>query len=101
MIKHIVFWRLKDSAHGNDRATNARLIKEQLEALRGRIPGLLKIEVGFDFVRADTSSDLALYSEMESRAALEAYQAHPLHQAVAGFIKEAVSERRAVDYETG
>lgn len=99
MIKHIVFWRLRDSAHGNDAATNARLIKEGLEALRGRIPGLLAIEVGMDFVRGDTSSDLALYSEMESREALEAYQKHPLHQEVAGFIKEAVSERRAVDYE--
>jgi hypothetical protein len=28
LIKHIVFWRLKDSAHGNDKGTNARLIKE-------------------------------------------------------------------------
>jgi hypothetical protein len=99
MIKHIVFWRLKETAHGNDRATNARLIKEQLEGLRGRIPGLIRIEVGFDFIRAETSSDLALYSEMESRAALDAYQVHPLHKAVAGFIKDAVSERRAVDYE--
>jgi len=99
MIKHIVLWRLKDTAHGNDKATNARLIKEQLEALRGRIPGLLRLEVGCDFIHADTSSDLALYSEMESRAALEAYQAHPLHKAVGSFIKEACSERRAVDYE--
>jgi hypothetical protein len=99
MIKHIVFWRLKDSAHGNDRVTNARLIKERLEALQGRIPGLLKIEVGFDFVGADTSSHVALYSEMESREALGVYQQHPLHQAVAGFIKEASMERRAVDYD--
>jgi Stress responsive A/B Barrel Domain len=99
MIKHIVFWRLKDSAHGNDKATNARLIKEKLEALQGRIPGLLSIEVGFDFIHADTSSDIALYSEMTDRAALDAYQVHPLHKEVGAFVKEAVSERRAVDYE--
>jgi hypothetical protein len=99
LIKHIVFWKLKDSAHGNDKVTNARLIKEKLEALRGRIPGLINIEVGFDFVHAESSSDVALYSEMESRAALDAYQVHPLHQAVGGFIKEAYLERRAVDYE--
>ena len=100
MIKHIVFWRLKENAHGNDRATNARLIKEKLEGLQGRIPGLLSIEVGFDFVRAETSSDIALYSELASREALGVYQQHPLHQEVGAFIKEAVSERRAVDYET-
>ena len=46
MIKHIVVWRLREAAHGNDRATNARLIREKLEALRGQIPGLLKLEVG-------------------------------------------------------
>lgn len=99
MIKHIVMWRLKDSAHGNDRDTNARLIREKLEALQGRIPGLLKLEVGFDFVGAETSSHVVLYSEMENRDALEVYQKHPLHQAVAGFIKEACMERRAVDYD--
>jgi hypothetical protein len=99
MIKHIVLWRLKDAAHGNDRDTNARLIREKLEALQGRIPGLLKLEVGFDFIGADTSSHVALYSEMADREALEAYQRHPLHQAVAGFIKEACLERRAVDYD--
>ena len=46
MVKHIVLWRLKDNAHGNDLQTNAYLIKEKLEGLRGRIPGLLTIEVG-------------------------------------------------------
>jgi hypothetical protein len=99
MIKHIVFWRLKDSAHGNDKATNASLIKQKLEGLHGKIPGLLKIEVGFDFIHADTSSDVALYSEMTDRAALDTYQVHPLHKEVGAFIKEAVCERRAVDYE--
>ena len=29
MVKHIVMLRLKDSAHGQDKATNARLIKEK------------------------------------------------------------------------
>ena len=33
MIKHIVFWRLKDSAHGNDKATNARLIKAKRDLI--------------------------------------------------------------------
>jgi hypothetical protein len=99
MVKHIVMWKLRESANGNDRATNARLIKERLEALRGRIPGLLRIEVGIDFSGAEGSCDLALYSELASRAALDDYQAHPAHQAVLPFVRAAVSERRAVDYE--
>jgi quinol monooxygenase YgiN len=99
MVKHIVFWRLKPTAHGNSKETNARLIKEKLEALRGRVPGLLRIEVGLDFSRSEQSGDLALYSEFESRAALDSYQEHPEHKAVTPFILEARAERRVVDYE--
>lgn len=99
MIKHIVMWRLKDSAHGNDKATNARLIKEKLEALAGRIPELKRIEVGIDFSATEMSDDVVLYSEFADRTGLDTYQAHPEHQAVLPFIREAISQRRLVDYE--
>jgi hypothetical protein len=99
MIKHIVFWRLKPAAVGNDKATNARLLKQKLEALQGKIPGLLKLEVGIDFVGGEHSSDVGLYSEFTSREALEAYQVHPLHVEVAAFVTDVRAERRVVDYE--
>ncbi|MEY2853955.1 MAG: hypothetical protein RL030_1087 [Pseudomonadota bacterium] len=99
MIRHIVFWKLKEPAEGRDKAASAQQIKERLEALRGRIPGLLHIDVGFDFLRGDTSCDLALYSELENREALDAYQAHPEHQAVIPLIRALTNERRSVDYE--
>jgi hypothetical protein len=99
MIKHIVFWKLKDQANGTSKEENGRLIKEKLEALRGVIPGLLEIEVGVDFSKSDQSADLALYSTFATRADLDAYQAHPAHKAVMPFIMEARSERRVVDYE--
>jgi len=99
MVKHIVFWKLKETAHGVDKATNAARIKEMLEGLKGKIPGLLAIEVGIDFAHTDASADLALYSEFESRAALDAYQAHPDHKAVMPYIGEARTDRVVVDYE--
>lgn len=98
MIKHIVFWKLKDEAHGNNKATNAQLIKEKLEDLNGKIDGLLKLEVGIDFL-GNGNYDVALYSEVESRDALDFYQKHPLHQALLPFVREAVCDRKAVDYE--
>lgn len=98
MIKHIVMWKLKDEAHGNDKATNAKLIKEKLEALSGKIDGLLKIEVGIDFLGGG-NFDVALYSELRKKEDLEIYQNHPLHQAVLPFIREAVIDRKAVDFE--
>ena len=99
MIKHIVMWKYKEFAHGNDRVTNARLTKEKLEGLRGKIPGLLVIEVGLDFSATPNSSDVVLYCEFADVEALKAYQAHPLHQAIVPFGAEAASERRVVDYE--
>jgi hypothetical protein len=99
MVKHIVLWRLKEQAHGNDKASNIRLIKAKLEALQGIIPGMLKMEVGADFSGTDNSADVVLYSEFVDRAALDAYQCHPAHEAVKGFILEARSERRLADYE--
>ena len=98
MIKHIVMWRLKESAHGQDQATNARGIKARLEALQGVVPGLLKIEVGLDFSRTTASADVVLYSEFVDRAALDAYQKHPAHEAAKAFIGEACCERRIADY---
>lgn len=99
MVKHIVFWKLKEEAHGNNKATNAKLIKEKLEALQGKIDGLVKVEVGINFLVSEQNYDVALYSEVTSKEALDFYQNHPLHQALLPFIREAVCGRIAVDYE--
>jgi quinol monooxygenase YgiN len=99
MIKHIVLWKLKEEANGLSKAENAAQIKSKLESLQGNIEGLLKIEVGFDFLHSAESADIVLYSEFESREALDFYQQHPLHKAVMPFIGEARTERRVVDYE--
>lgn len=98
MIKHIVMWRLKDEARGHSRAANAERVKAKLEALQGRVPGLLRIEVGLDFGGTEASADVVLYSEFEDRQALEAYQTHPEHEAVKAFIGEVTEQRWVVDY---
>ena len=92
MIKHIVMWKLRDKA-------DAANIKMRLEALNGKIPGLLKIEVGIDFLASEQSADVVLYSELESREALEVYQQHPEHLAVVPIVKAAAIARTVVDYE--
>ena len=101
MIKHIVFWKLKEEANGLNREENAKAIKQKLEDLNGKIEGCIKLEVGFDFLHSPESADVVLYSEFESREALAYYADHPLHKAVMPFIAEARSERRVVDYEVG
>lgn len=99
MIKHIVMWRLHEQANGLDKASNAQLAKDKLEALAGQIPGLIKIEVGYDFSGGEMSADLVLYSELASKQALADYASHPAHVEVVQFILSICSERRVVDYE--
>jgi len=99
MIKHIVFWRLNENAHGNDKQTNAHILKEKLLSMKGKVDGLLKIEVGFDFSNEKDSCDVVLYSEFESKEALHQYQIHPDHQEIKKWINEVRYERRVVDYE--
>ena len=99
MIRHIVAWRLHESALGNGKAENARLMKAKLEALRGRIPGLLRLDVGLDFSVTDYCADVVLVSEFESREALAAYQVHPEHKKVSLLVRAVVCERSLIDCE--
>ena len=99
MVKHIVFWKVKEDLKGLARDERLRDIKQGFEALQGIIPGLLHIEIGFDFLKSADSVDIILYSEFESRAALDGYQNHPGHLAMVPLVKDVRVERRAGDYE--
>lgn len=99
MVKHIVMWKLKDLANGNTKVTNAKLIKEKLETLNGKIHGLRKLEVGIDFSMTKDSYDVALYSEFDSKQDLNDYQNHPEHKGIMPFVAEAKEDRKSVNYE--
>ena len=90
MVKHIVIWQMKEDVS----AEQKQEMKRQLEALAGKIPELLKIEVGIDF----DNGTMSLYSEFKSEDDLMAYQIHPAHQAVVGFVKPLVAARVVCDY---
>lgn len=99
MIKHIVFWRLKNRDDVQTRDETARAIKQKIDAMRGRIPGLLHIEGGVDFSRTANSCDLVLYAELESQEALAGYHVHPTHEAFKAFVGPRQTERFVIDYE--
>jgi hypothetical protein len=100
MFIHIVFWRLHEvGENGRLKAENAAEIRRRFEALRGRIPGMTRCEVGTNVDDSPDASDLALYCEFESAEAFAAYPPHPLHQEIVAFLKGVRAERRVVDYE--
>ena len=61
MIKHIVMWKLKDEAEGNSKAENAKIIKNSLEYLKGKINEIVNIEVGIDVNKSEQAYDVVLY----------------------------------------
>jgi len=99
MIKHIILFRLKDEVGGASKAENIVKAKALVEGMNGKIPGLIKVELGIDYSATADSVDVALYSELESRAALEVYAQHPVHQAILPFVRSIFEQRHLIDYE--
>jgi quinol monooxygenase YgiN len=97
MIKHIVMWNVRGETPQQKAEGIARL-KRSFESLRGRIPGLLHLEVGVDSSRIDYACDVVLYSEFESQSALDAYAEHPEHLRVKQEVADLRTARHQVDY---
>jgi len=100
MIKHIVIFKLKDSANGNSIADNAEELKIQLLRLKNKIKEILEIEVGIKSVKAsDTNYDLILTTKFDGFDELDIYRVHPEHVKVVQFVSEISNERVAIDYD--
>ena len=99
MIKHIVCWKLVNRTEPLDQCEDALAIKTVLEGLPGKIPGLIKAEVGINYSTAESAYDLVLYSEFESKDALVTYQTHPAHVEVGKTVRPRTKDRVMVDYE--
>ena len=97
MIKHIVMWNLRGDTDAA-RAQAISVLKRSFESLRGRIPGLVHLEIGVDSSRIDYACDVVLYSEFESQAALDAYAVHPEHLRVKQELADLRIARHQVDY---
>jgi hypothetical protein len=99
MIRHIVMWKLKDSAEGASREENALKLKEKLEGCRNIVPGILHLEVGLARPGLESTYDVVLVADFADKAALDAYQVHPTHQALKPFVGAVREARQCVDYE--
>ena len=98
MLKHIVMWKLKDHAEGADRAANAIDMKRRLDECASIVPGQIKFEVVIAQPGLEATYDVVLYSEFESKEALDAYQSHPQHQALKPFFSAVRDARQCMDY---
>lgn len=99
MVKHVILWKLKENVAGAEKEKVLREMKENLEALVGRVPGLARLEI---VTKPLTSSnaDVMLDSDLESEEALKGYQSHPEHVAVANtYVRPFTEVRLCMDYK--
>ena len=94
MIRHIVMFWLKDNRPESVEAAAARL-----RSMRGRIEGMVELEVGADFLHSERSCDLCLTTLFETREALDAYRTHPVHLPVQAYMHSVREKSCAADYE--
>lgn len=95
MVKHIILWKLK-AEHNNDAVKQA--MKQNLEALLGKVPGLLEIKIQTECLNS-SNVDVMLYSVLESEDALKGYAIHPDHVYVADtFVRPFTETRSCIDF---
>ena len=99
MVKHVILWTLKEGFTQDELAEVKAGIKEGLEGLLGKIPGLVDIHVITEGL-ASSNVDVMLDSTFESEQALKEYATHPEHVAVAdGKVRPFTASRNCMDYE--
>ena len=97
MVKHVIVWTLKDGLSDEEKATIKCGIKEGLEGLKDKVPGIVEIKVHTEGL-ASSNGDLMLDSTFTDEAALKGYAVHPDHVAVAdGKVRPYVKTRSCFD----
>lgn len=95
MVKHVVIYKvISKSENTIDK------MKEVLYSMKGRVPEVLDIEVGGDFLCSIRSCDLVLVVTLKDREALNSYQENDYHvNVVKKYMQSVVKESHSVDYE--
>ena len=99
MVRHIIVWTLKDEFSDSEKEAIKAGIKEGLEGLKDRIPGLVEIRVYTEKLPS-SSGDAMLDSLFENGEALKNYSSNPLHVEVATTkVRPFVKIRSSFDFE--
>ena len=98
MVRHVIVWKIKDE-FAADAAKIKAGVKEKLEGLAGRIPGMIDIKVITEGL-ASSNGDLMLDASYEDEASLKGYSVHPEHVKVADtYVRPYMQTRMCFDYE--
>jgi hypothetical protein len=94
-VEHMVWFRFRQEVPQARRDALAA----ELRALAGVVPQVSRIEAGTNFTERARGCQLGLLVTLESKEALDAYQVHPAHVAVAQQLRAECEEIFALDFE--
>lgn len=99
MVKHVILWTLKEEYTAAEKQEIKAGIKQGLEALASKIPGLLDIKVYTDGLPS-SNAEVMLDSSFENEDALKGYASHPDHVLVADTkVRPFTATRSCLDFE--
>ena len=97
MVTHIAMRTVRGASRVEKNAGIAQL-RDAFESIRGKILGMVYLEIGVNRSPVDYACDVVLYSEFESQEALDAYATHPEHLRVRTELEGLRIARYQVDY---
>jgi hypothetical protein len=99
MVKHLLFWKLKDYAEGRSKAENIDILRQRVLALPQSIPEIRAIEFGTNFATVAAAFDLAVTVQFADKAGFEVFLDHPDHAALGQAVSVVRESWAVVDYE--
>ncbi len=100
MVKHVILWTLKDEFSENEKKLIKKEMKEALEGLVGKVPGLIEMKIHTEGLETSKNAEIMLDSTLENFEALKAYAVHPDHVKVADEkVRPFTASRSCLDFE--
>ena len=97
MIRHVVMWKV--AGRSADESEARRRVQAAFEGLRGRIPGMTRVEIGADVSGVDYACDLGAGGGLRIGRGAARY-ATPAHARVREELAGLRIARHQVDYVT-
>lgn len=92
MIKRISMWMLTDIAYADD-------MREKLLSMRGRVAGLVDIEVGINNTEHHSAYDIVFIGTFSDREAICQFEADEYHKQIGEFVSQVKLDRKVVEFE--
>jgi hypothetical protein len=99
MYKHVVLWKLKESAQGMSKQELAVEVKRRLDELPAYISEIKSYETGINIGDYGASFfDVSLILIFDTKDTFWKYTKHPMHDEVVAYISSVMETEEIVDY---